>query len=80
MVVHRGAITKQGSKLVRWAAVEAAQKLKGDTKQRRDFDRIARRRGKNIGKVAIARKLLTPVYYGLRDGEVRCLAQPKEAA
>ena len=25
--VHRGAITKQGSKLVRWAAVEAVQKL-----------------------------------------------------
>ena len=25
--------------------------------------------------VAIARKLLTLVYYGLRDGEIRCLAQ-----
>jgi hypothetical protein len=26
-----------------------------------------------IARVAAARKLLTLVYYGLRDGEVRCL-------
>jgi len=25
--------------------------------------------------VAAARKLLTLVYYGLRDGEIRCLAK-----
>lgn len=31
-----------------------------------------------IGKVAAARKLLTLVYYGLRDGHIRCLA--KDAA
>jgi hypothetical protein len=37
--------------------------------------RVARRRGKMIGRVAAARKLLTLVYYGLRDGEVRCLAE-----
>jgi transposase len=46
--VIRGPITKQGSALVRWAAVEA-----------------------------VARKLLTLVYYRIRDGEIRCL---KEAA
>jgi hypothetical protein len=27
-----------------------------------------------IGRVAAARKLLTLVYYGLRDGHIRCLA------
>ena len=37
--------------------------------------RIAERRGTNIGRVAAARKLLTLVYYGLRDGEIRCLAR-----
>ena len=79
-VVHRGAITKQGPRLVRWAAVEAVQKLRTSTKQHRDFRRIARRRGKNIARVAVARKLLTLVYYGLRDEEVRCLPRPKEAA
>ena len=37
--------------------------------------RIAERRGENIARVAAARKLLSLVYYGLRDGEIRCLAQ-----
>jgi hypothetical protein len=29
--------------------------------------------------VAVARKVLTLVYYGLRDGDIRCLAQPQAA-
>jgi hypothetical protein len=29
----------------------------------------------NIGRVAAARKLLTLVYYGRRDGEIRVLAE-----
>jgi transposase len=72
--VRRGHITKQGSRLVRWAAVEAVQRLPHDLKLRSDRDRIGHRRGKSIGKVAAARKLLTLVYYGLRDGHIRCLA------
>jgi hypothetical protein len=35
---------------------------------------IGERRGANVAKVATARKLLTLVYYGLRDGHIRCLA------
>jgi transposase len=77
--VRRGHITKQGSRLVRWAAVEAVQKLPVDTKLRVDRDQIATRRGKGIGKVAAARKLLTLVYYGLRDGHIRCLDQKAAA-
>jgi transposase len=70
--VHRGRITKQGSPLVRWAAVEAVQTLReGPIGHARI--RIGERRGANIGKVAAARKLLTLVYYGLRDGYIRCL-------
>jgi hypothetical protein len=38
-----------------------------------DKQRIEARRGKNIAKVAAARKLLTLVYYGLRDGHIRAL-------
>jgi transposase len=73
--VHRGRITKQGNRLVRWAAVEAVQRLRGGViGQART--RIGERRGANIGKVAAARKLLTLVYYGLRDGHIRCLARP----
>jgi transposase len=79
--VRRGPITKQGPRLVRWAAVEAVQRLPVASKQAADFHRIADRRGTAIGRVAAARKLLTLVYYGLRDGQVRCLASaPAEAA
>jgi transposase len=71
--VQRGPITKQGSHLVRWAAIEAISKYRGGEKLRADFDRISERRGKFKARVAVARKLLTLVFYGLRDGEVRCL-------
>lgn len=77
-VVHRGHITKQGSKLVRWAAIEAVQRHQTTAKIAADKDRIEARRGKNIAKVAAARKVLTLVYYGLRDGHIRALA--KDAA
>jgi hypothetical protein len=64
---------------VRWAAVEAISKIRGGPKLRSDYYRISERRGRNIARVAVARKLLTLVYYGLRDGEIRCLAQADEA-
>jgi transposase len=38
------------------------------------------RRGTNKAKVAIARRVLTLAYYGLRDGEIRCLAQRQPEA
>jgi transposase len=73
--IHRGRITKQGNQLVRWAAVEAVQRVYGGVIGA-TRTRLAARRGANIAKVAAARKLLTLVYYGLRDGHVRCLARP----
>src|SRR3954470_14722072 len=78
-VVHRGHITKQGSKLVRWAAIEAVQRHQTTAKISADKDRIEARRGKNIAKVAAARKLLTLVYYGLRDGHIRALDRASAA-
>jgi transposase len=74
-VVRRGRITKQGNTLVRWAAVEAVQRLRAGPLGRTRA-RLAEHRGANIAKVAAARKLLTLVYYGLRDGHIRCLARP----
>jgi transposase len=71
--VHRGRISKQGSKLVRWAAVEAVARYHGGAHLRESFTVIAERRGNNRATVAVARKVLTLVYYGLRDGEIRCL-------
>ena len=72
--VHRGRITKQGSRLVRWAAVEAISRAR-DTSVAGLYARVAARRGANVARVAAARKILSLVYYGLRDGEVRCLAK-----
>jgi transposase len=81
LVVHRGRVTKQGSVLVRWAAVEAAHSVPRSagwlTSKR---SRIAERRGRNIATVAVARKLLTLVYYGLRDGHIRALQPARKAA
>jgi transposase len=78
-VVHRGHITKQGSKAVRWAAIEAVQRHPTTPKIAADKQRIEARRGRNIAKVAAARKLLTLVYYGLRDGHIRALDRAKTA-
>jgi transposase len=71
--VHRGRITKQGSRLVRWAAVESVQILPATTIVGRFRDRVAARRGHNIGVVAAARRQLEYVYYALRDHHVRAL-------
>jgi transposase len=71
-----GHISRQGSPHLRWALVEAAQHAaRASGPLRASFEQIARRRGRRIAKVALARKLLTLCYFGLRDGEIRCLAQ-----
>src|SRR5436189_44710 len=78
--VRLGAISHQGSPYLRWALVEAAQQAsRRPGPLRRRYERIARRRGRNVAKVALARQLLTLCYYGLRDGEIRCLARASSA-
>jgi transposase len=79
-VVRRGPITKQGSTLVRWAAVEAAQGARKAGWLSQQHTAIAERRGRNIATVAVARRLLTLVYYGLRDGHIRALDQARTVA
>ena len=70
-----GHISHQGSPALRWALVEAAQHAaRGGGPLREAFERIAKRRGRQVAKVAVARKILTLCFYGLRDGEIRCLA------
>lgn len=77
--VHRGRITKQDSRLVRWAAVESVKSLPRHTLVGGLRDRVADRRGANIGAVAAARRQTELVYYALRDGHVRAL-EPRAAA
>jgi transposase len=78
--VHRGRITKQGATLVRWAAVEATHCAARAGWLATTKTRIGDRRGRNIATVAVARKLLTLVFYGLRDGHIRALQPAKAAA
>jgi transposase len=81
--VIRGHVTKQGSRQLRWALVEAVQRTPSGNRVREAKDAIIARRGaqaRNIAKVAAARQLLTLVFYGLRDGQIRCLSGPAGAA
>jgi transposase len=75
--VSRGHITKQGSRMLRWALIEAIQHVPAGHPLGQRKDDIITRRGKeakNIAKVAAARQLLTWIFYAMRDGQVRCLA------
>jgi transposase len=72
--VHRGPITKQGSKLVRWAAIEAVQRIPATAGWLvATRAKLTEARGRNIATTAVARRLLALVFYGLRDGHIRAL-------
>lgn len=69
---------------MRWAAVEAAQKQREGSRLREDFTRISASHGsgpgaRKVARVAVARKVVTLVYYGLRDKVVRSLASTEAA-
>ncbi len=62
-----GAISKQGSTLLRWLLVEAAQTAaRLDPQLRRAYQRLKFRRVSGVAKVAIARRLAIRLYWMLR--------------
>ena len=71
---RRGRITKAGNARVRWLLVETAWRIatnrrKPETAALRHWaERIARRRGKRVAVVALARKLSGILYAMWRDG------------
>ncbi|TSD47476.1 IS110 family transposase [Rhodococcus sp. KBS0724] len=74
---HRGNCgqsTKQGSKLVRWATVEAIQR-KTTAQIAADRLRVEARRGESIAEIDAARKLLAVVYCGLAGRRDQCVGQ-----
>ena len=77
---RRGRISKQGSRLVRTTLIEGISRYHGGTVLDVQYRKLAQRRGRNKARVALARKVLTLVYYGLRDGEIRCLVPAETAA
>ena len=80
--VRRGSISKQGSRLLRWAAVEAVSKNHAGGDIKAAYRRIAERRGRNIARVAAGRKLLTLVYvrHEAPCHRVGCKARPRAVA
>jgi transposase len=77
--VIRGHVSRQGSRMLRWALCEAIQHQPAGTRPQQVKDAIIARRGKearSIAKTAAARELLTLVFYALRDGRARRAARP----
>lgn len=65
----RGGITRAGSPHLRWILTEAAfRAVRTSPAARRYFERLARRKPRNVARVALARKLLGAVYALLRNG------------
>jgi len=73
-----GHVSKQGSRLLRWAAVEGCQRAREPYLAGKRRDIIARRgkRAQHIATVAAARHMMKVVYYTMRDGRARCLDVP----
>ncbi len=66
--VWHGRLTKQGSRWLRWAAVEAVKPaICTHGEMRSYYERIRYRKGPKAAKVATARRLLSIVYRVLRD-------------
>jgi len=68
--VKHGRITRQGSKWLRWAFVEAAIQASGKPGPLRDFFlKLKKRKGGKIARVAVARKISTYVFHMLKEGK-----------
>lgn len=73
-----GRISKQGNSYARFMLVEAAGHLrKSNTIYRRVFERIEKKKGHNVAKVAIARRLAELVWILLTRNEEFIYARPK---
>lgn len=67
---RHGPITKEGSPWLRTVMVEAAQvAVRGSPTLERYRNRIAAKHGRNASKVAVARKLLTSIFWMLQRRE-----------
>jgi len=66
---YHGKIIKAGNRWLRWALVEAVwPAITVDHDLRVFYERLARRKGPNMAKVATARRLLTIIYKILKEG------------
>jgi transposase len=67
---YQGRITREGSRYIRWAMIEAAQKAPSkDPALMSCYRKLAPKRGPSKARVAVARRLLTAVWYVLTLAE-----------
>jgi transposase len=76
LTVRHGHISKQGSAWLRWVMNQAAQTAKRSPEFAAAYAAIAKRRGKKIATIAIARKLLTRAWHLLADMQADGAATP----
>ncbi len=74
--VRHGHVSKQGSAWLRWALNQAAQTAKRSPEFAASYAAIAKRRGKKIATIAIARKLLTRAWHLLSEMEAGQASMP----
>jgi len=74
--VRHGHISEQGSAWLRWVMNQAAQTAKRSPEFAASYATIARRRGKKIATIAIARKLLTRAWHLLAQMQATGTATP----
>jgi transposase len=74
--VRHGHISKQGSAWLRWVLNQAAQTAKRSPEFAAAYASIAKRRGKKIATIAIARKLLTRAWHLLNDLQAASADEP----
>ncbi len=66
---YHGRITKQGSRWLRWILIEAAQHYaKTPGTLGTFYRRMMKKKGSQMAKVALARRILTGIYYCLTKG------------
>jgi transposase len=76
LTVRHGHISKQGSAWLRWVLNQAAQTAKRSPDFAATYSSIAKRRGKKIATIAIARKLLTRAYHLLAEMQATSTNEP----
>ena len=67
---YHGSIMKQGSRMLRWAIVEAARvAVRHDERMVAFYERVKRRRGDRKAIVAVASKMLKVIWFMLKRRE-----------
>ena len=67
---HRGHITKQGSKWIRWILIEGSiHAIRKTRRYGKLYVRVSKKHGHNAGRTAVARAMLKSIFHMLRKKE-----------